>query len=111
MSSRQLHPGDDRPDGTCHSLVGSEQIDPAMSHTDAVPEHLLPLVEGVEGAAGMGRHTLEVSTGRASAFTQLKEAQIRYVEDLGALQPAKPTAQTGSSRLYTMTDLRRLYAL
>lgn len=57
------------------------------------------------------RDQLAVSIGRASELTGLKESQIRYFEELDALQPQKTTEQRGASRLYTITDLRRLYTL
>lgn len=57
------------------------------------------------------REQLAVSIGRASELTGLKESQIRYFEELEALQPHKTTDQRGASRLYTIADLRRLFAL
>jgi DNA-binding transcriptional MerR regulator len=57
------------------------------------------------------RDQLAVSIGRASELTGLKESQIRYFEEIEALQPQKTTDQRGASRLYTISDLRRLYAL
>jgi len=57
------------------------------------------------------RDQLAVSIGRASELTGLKESQIRYFEELEALQPQKTTEHRGASRLYTIADLRRLSAL
>lgn len=84
---------------------------PANNDDDALQADLLAVVEVISREAEQWRTTLAVSIGRASALTGLKETQIRYFEDLGALQPAKMTEQTGSNRLYTIMDLRRLYAL
>ena len=54
---------------------------------------------------------LLVTIGRASMISGLKESQIRYYEELGALQPATTTGRTGASRLYSIGDLRRLRVL
>ncbi|WP_129628498.1 GAF domain-containing protein [Candidatus Oscillochloris fontis] len=54
---------------------------------------------------------LRVTIGRASAICGLKQSQIRYYESLGALQPATTTGQSGASRLYNLSDLRRLRVL
>lgn len=54
---------------------------------------------------------LLVTIGRASEISKLKESQIRYYEELGALQPGTTTGRSGASRLYRISDLRRLRVL
>jgi len=54
--------------------------------------------------------SLQVGIGRARELSTLKESQIRYFEELGALQSAK-LATAGASRTYTLSNLRRLCVL
>jgi DNA-binding transcriptional MerR regulator len=69
------------------------------------------ILDGLRRSSEDWRTELSVSIGRARALTGLKETQIRYFEELGALHPAKTGASAGASRLYTLADLRRLHAL
>lgn len=77
------------------------------------PDHALltAILERIVAESADWQRSMAVSIGRASAISGLKESQIRYFEELHALQPAKSTAQSGASRLYTLADLRRLRAL
>jgi DNA-binding transcriptional MerR regulator len=77
-----------------------------------IPDDTLhDILDGLRRSSEDWRTELSVSIGRARALTGLKETQIRYFEELGALHPAKTGAKTGASRLYTLADLRRLHAL
>lgn len=72
---------------------------------------LRQVVQQVHQQADRWRDMLTVSIGRARDLTELEETRIRYFEELGALQPTTSTGQSGASRLYTISDLRCLYAL
>src|SRR5262249_501526 len=71
-------------------------------------DELRAIIATINTEALAWRDSLAVSIGRASALTRLKESQIRYFEEIGALQPEETA---GASRLYTLDDLRRVYAL
>lgn len=74
------------------------------------PPELLDVVDEVNRAAERWQSELAVSIGRARELTMLKETQIRYFEELAAIQPEKG-AEPGASRAYSIRSLRRLYAL
>lgn len=76
-----------------------------------IGDDLRAVVEQVQRQAELWRDQLAVSIGRARELTELDESRIRYFESLGALRPAKTTAQPGGTRLYTIAELRCLYAL
>jgi DNA-binding transcriptional MerR regulator/GGDEF domain-containing protein len=69
------------------------------------------LIDTVRCEAEHWVHELLVTIGRASMISGLKESQIRYYEELNALQPATTTGRAGASRLYSLSDLRRLRLL
>ncbi|MBX0331416.1 MerR family transcriptional regulator [Oscillochloris sp. ZM17-4] len=77
----------------------------------ATPISLDTLIQEVADEAAGWVRELRVTIGRASALCGLKESQIRYFEELGALQPATTTGRAGASRLYGIADLRRLRVL
>ena len=83
----------------------------AVSQEQGAAETLYPIVHQVDEEATRWRETMAVSIGRAVALTGLKESQIRYFEDLGALRPAKVGVHHGATRVYSVADLRRLRAL
>jgi DNA-binding transcriptional MerR regulator/GGDEF domain-containing protein len=82
----------------------------AVPSTSETPE-LTDIVQQIGNEAEHWAQELLVTIGRAGAISGLKESQIRYYEELGALQPATTTGRAGSSRLYGLSDLRRLRAL
>lgn len=82
-----------------------------VSQEQTTVDTLTPIVRQVDEEATRWRDNLAVSIGRAVALTGLKESQIRYFEELGALRPAKAGAHSGAARVYSVVDLRRLRAL
>ncbi|MFP4441057.1 MAG: MerR family transcriptional regulator [Chloroflexaceae bacterium] len=98
------------PTGTPTAPVATDTSD--SPDTPALPEEFLAaLAARVQQQVHQWADTPCVSIGQARALTTLKETSIRYFETLGVLHPQKARPQSGSSRLYTLTDLRRLYAL
>lgn len=77
----------------------------------SLPADLSAIIETVDHEAGAWQRDLSVSIGQARELTGLKDSQIRYYEDLEALQPRKTSAQSGASRLFSLADLRRLRVL
>lgn len=69
------------------------------------------IIQEVTAASVAWADELRVTIGRAAAISGLRESQIRYFEELGALQPATTTGKAGASRLYSLSDLRRLRVL
>lgn len=82
-----------------------------MTYVSTDEQSLLDILADVNREAVGWRDDMSVSIGRARAISGLKETQIRYFEELGALQPAKTGAGSGASRLYSLADLRRLRVL
>lgn len=72
---------------------------------------ILTIVSQIDTEVPHWRQSMAVTIGQAAELTKLTEAQIRYFEELEAVQPAKTSKKHGASRLYTVTDLRRLRAL
>jgi DNA-binding transcriptional MerR regulator len=94
-----------------HALPDHEEPPDLSTDPTRLDDDLRDVIERVQQQAETWRDMLSVSIGRARALTNLEETRIRYFEDLGALQPSKATGQVGASRLYTLSDLRCLYAL
>ena len=88
-----------------------EPADLASDVPDAELVGIETLIREVADESAGWVNELLVTIGRASAISKLKESQIRYYEELGALQPATTTGRTGASRLYRIGDLRRLRVL
>lgn len=65
------------------------------------------LIDRVLSKVGEWREHLTVSIGRATELTGLKDTQIRYFEELYR-QDNNADAHPGSTRSYSLTDLRRL---
>ena len=80
---------------------------PAEPHDD----FLKKLVKRTHQRAERWRDALTVSIGRARELTELEETRIRYFEELGVLKPTKLASGTGTNRMYTLGELRCLYAL
>lgn len=97
-------------DGEAH-MAPQPPDDGEPETIDASNELLKELVERIHKRAEGWRDALTVSIGRARELTNLEETRIRYFEELGALQPTKLAGGAGSNRLYTLADLRCLYAL
>ncbi|NJM07967.1 MerR family transcriptional regulator [Candidatus Gracilibacteria bacterium] len=75
------------------------------------PDHLVAnLFDEVERASATWHDQFAVSISRASEIAGLREHQIRYFEELGALQPLK-SGTAGVTRRYTISDVRRLRVL
>ena len=89
----------------------NEASEVGVSQETSTATTLDQIVQQLDTEATRWRETLAVSIGRAVALTGLKESQIRYFEELGALRPAKVSAQAGATRVYSVADLRRLRAL
>lgn len=79
--------------------------------SDKQGQLLTDIVKRVQEKADQWRDALTVSIGRARELTDLEETRIRYFEELGVLQPSKSSVGSGNNRLYTLADLRCLYAL
>lgn len=89
-------------------------VEPASLAHESPEADLVPLdtlIQEVAHESAGWVNDLLVTIGRASAISKLKESQIRYYEELGALQPGTTTGRTGASRLYSIGDLRRLRVL
>lgn len=76
-----------------------------------LPADLSAIIEAVDHEARAWQRNLSVSIGQARDLTGLKDSQIRYYEDLDALQPRKTSPQSGATRLFSLADLRRLRVL
>lgn len=83
----------------------------AADSSDPELSKIRDIIDLVRQDAEHWAQELLVTIGRASAISGLKESQIRYYEGLGALQPATTTGRAGASRLYGLSDLRRLRTL
>lgn len=97
-----------------HSEPESQSITPEdheATQADAHNDFLKKLVKRTHQRAERWRDALTVSIGRARELTELEETRIRYFEELGALTPTKLAGSTGTNRLYTLGELRCLYAL
>lgn len=88
----------------------AEDPSPDRREDEPIPPELLAIADEVNRAAERWQHELAVSIGRARELTTLKETQIRYFEELAAIQPEKGS-EPGASRAYSLRSLRRLYAL
>jgi len=83
---------------------------PLREHSP-LPQELAEIIDQVEREAASWRAELSVSIGQAQQMTGLKDSQIRYYEELEALQPRKAGSQSGSTRFFTIADIRRLKVL
>ncbi|NJN19110.1 MAG: MerR family transcriptional regulator [Oscillochloris sp.] len=74
-------------------------------------QQLKTVVEQVRRESEGWTDELLVTISRAKEIVGLRESQIRYYEELGALQPVTTSGRAGANRLYSIHDLRRLRTL
>jgi DNA-binding transcriptional MerR regulator/GGDEF domain-containing protein len=94
-----------------HDASFSADTSPTATSSDPQPQDLVAaLFHQVERESAHWHDQFAVSISRASDIAGLREHQIRYFEELGALQPFK-SGMAGVTRRYTISDVRRLRVL
>ncbi len=84
---------------------------PAPPSEPSTPPDLEEIARRIAHKADHWRTDMAVTIGQASVLTGLTPAQIRYLEELGIFEVSRMHEHGGSSRLYTLQDLRRLAAV